>query len=393
MGNSIRLSDFILNEMESLLKSWESFARTINPPALTMDSEALRDHAEVMLRTIAYDLTTHQTEEEQAEKSKDRGPRNDKKTPAEEHARLRLSSGFTIEQLISEYRALRASVLHLWEKNSADGLSTDTSDITRFNEGIDQAIAESVAQYSSLLKNSQHLFLAILGHDLRNPLSTSIMASSFIMRSNADEKCVLAATRIFNSSQRMTKLVDDLIDYTRTQLGGKLPIVLTPSNVCKICTDVVEEHQIAHPHRKILMKAEGSFEGMWDKNRIAQVFSNILGNAVQHGAGDMPIGIDLTSSKDAVAVAITNGGKPIPKEKIAQIFEPFVRFAEDENRDYNHETSLGIGLYIANEIVEAHQGAIKVESSPEKGTVFEISLPRQSSGQQKPSDSRPAPPI
>ena len=180
MANAIRLGDFILKNMESILQQWEKFANTINPPALTMDSKSLRDHAELMLKTMAKDLGTEQTAKEQADKSKDLAPANLNVTAAEDHADARLLSGFTIGQLFSEYRALRASVLHLWDKSSKEGLITDSEDITRFNEAIDQAIAESVARYSTLLKTSQDMFLAILGHDLRNPLSTTIMTSSMI---------------------------------------------------------------------------------------------------------------------------------------------------------------------------------------------------------------------
>ena len=118
MPSSIRLSEFILVHTETILVQWEKFARTVKPQTAKMDSKALRDHAEQMLRTIALDLTTTQTKKEQADKSKDLSPNNSKITAAEEHAQERLPAGFSIEQLFSEYRALRASVLQLWEKHS-----------------------------------------------------------------------------------------------------------------------------------------------------------------------------------------------------------------------------------------------------------------------------------
>jgi signal transduction histidine kinase len=377
MATPIRLGDFILKNMESILQQWEEFAKTIHPPALSMDSNSLRDHAELMLQTIALDLTTPQTEEEQAEKSKDRAPANPKTTAAEEHAEERLSSEFTIGQLFSEYRALRASVLHLWDKSSKEGLTTDPADITRFNEAIDQAIAESVDHYSTLLKTSQDMFLAILGHDLRNPLSTTIMSSMILMRSDdVSDKVISAAARIYNSSQRMNRLITDLMDYTRSQLGKKLPVVLAPANLAKICNDIIEEQQIASPERRIVLEMNGSFDGNWDEQRIAQVFSNLLGNSVQHGVTSSPIEVRLSSSQNIVVIKITNQGKPIPASKIKHIFEPMVRHEENENADYSQKTSLGLGLYIAREIVVAHNGTMKVTSSKAKGTAFEISLPR-----------------
>lgn len=376
MANAIRLGDFILNNMQTILSQWEEFALTINPPALTMDSKSLRDHAESMLQTIAHDLSTKQTDKEQSEKSKDRAPVNLKITAAEAHAEDRLNSGFTIGQLFSEYRALRASVLFLWDKSSKEGLLTDQADMTRFNEAIDQAIAESVARYAGLLKTSQDTFLAILGHDLRNPLSTIMVSAQILtMYDDVNDKVLSTATRIYNSSQRMNKLISDIIDFTCSQLGKKLTVALAPTNLAKVCSDIVEEQQIANPNRSILLDVKGSFDGNWDEERIAQVFSNLIGNAIQHGITSSPIKINLTSSQNRVFIRVANKGKPIPASKIKHIFEPLVRYEKNENADYSQKTSLGLGLYIVKQIVLAHNGTVSVNSSISEGTTFEISLP------------------
>src|SRR5206468_5693178 len=168
-GGVMHLSDFISVNMESIVQAWEDFARTIEPPALTMDRTALRDHASAMLRVIAKDLTAGQTALEQSEKSKGHGLREDDDTAAESHADARLLSGYTIEQIVSEFRALRASVLRLWSNSAEKRQDIDPVDIIRFNEAIDQALAESVVRYARAVKKSQNLFLSILGHDLRDP--------------------------------------------------------------------------------------------------------------------------------------------------------------------------------------------------------------------------------
>lgn len=152
--NIIRLSDFILDQMEPILQAWEEFAKTIEPPAFTMDSKELRNHASLILRTIAEDLQRPQTRLEQSQKSKGLGPSNTTETAAETHAILRLGSGYTIEQLVSEYRALRCSVLRLWGDAAETVHSTDIADVTRFNEGIDQALAESVARFAKITKEN-----------------------------------------------------------------------------------------------------------------------------------------------------------------------------------------------------------------------------------------------
>jgi PAS domain-containing protein len=152
--NTMRLSDLILEQMEPILQAWEEFAKTIEPPAFTMDSKALRNHASLMLRTIAEDLRRPQTRVEQIEKSKGLDLPDTKETAAETHATARLKSGFTIEQLVSEYPALRSSVLRLWSETARETLPTDIVDITRFNEGIDQALAKSVARFAKITRKT-----------------------------------------------------------------------------------------------------------------------------------------------------------------------------------------------------------------------------------------------
>lgn len=370
----MRLGDFIRSNMEPILQAWEEFASSVVPPALTMDSKALRNHARYMLEAVALDLSKHQTEEQQFTKSTGAGPRKAGATAAETHASERLLSGFSIEQLFSEYRALRASVLSLWSKQAQAGLDTDPEDVMRFNEAIDQAIAESVARYAAMVSRSQNLFLAILGHDLRNPLATTIMASSFIMKSaNADSQCVTAANRIYSAGTRMNRLVNDLIDYTRTHLGSKLPIIVKEVDMLALARDTVAEHEIAHPERSFRLLAEGHCKGLWDDNRIAQVLSNLLGNAVQYGSVDTPITVRLRCDADNVYLCVENHGALIEPQKIASLFEPMVRFAKDDDEPLGR--SLGIGLYIAREIVYAHGGEIDVTSIEQDGTVFAITLP------------------
>lgn len=133
---------------------------------------------------------------------------------------------------------------------------------------------------------------------------------------------------------------------------------------------------MANPDRSIVVMMSGSFFGNWDEQRIAQVFSNLLGNAIQHGTSSSPIEVDLDAWEDTVIIKITNQGKPIPASKIKHIFNPLVRHEENENTDYSQKTSLGLGLYIAREIVLAHNGTLTVTSTEAEGTTFEVTLPR-----------------
>ncbi|MFN2638320.1 MAG: RsbRD N-terminal domain-containing protein, partial [Gemmatimonadaceae bacterium] len=175
------LSDFILANREPIMAEWEAFARTCAPASGSMDITALRDHASEMLTVIAKDLDTPQSQLEQSEKSKGNAPVEGGKTAAERHGADRAESGFTTEQMVSEYRALRASVIRLWMKTKDEMTRPDVDELTRFNEAIDQALAESVVRYTQDLEHSKEMFLAILGHDLRTPIGAVMMSSEFML--------------------------------------------------------------------------------------------------------------------------------------------------------------------------------------------------------------------
>ncbi|WP_137173803.1 sensor histidine kinase [Massilia sp. HP4] len=373
-----RLGDFIRDNLEPILQAWEDFARTIEPPALTMDDVELRDHAKQMLQAFANDLAQPQSDEERSAKSRGLGKRGRADTAAEVHAEARLVSGYTVVQLVSEYRALRSSVLTLWAADVATGQSTDMDDVNRFNEAVDQALAESVARYEAMVKQSQNMFLAILGHDLRNPLGTIVTGASVVMQAqDIPPKYVLVATRMFNSAKRMSKLINDLIDFTRTHLGPGIPIKARDGDLLKVCEDVVEELRTSHPEKLIDFQAPAKLEAAFDGSRMAQVLSNLIGNALQYGAPEASVKVRVKDGDEAVVIAVNNRGPSIPPDKLAGIFDPLVRIASSVNTDYTERTSLGIGLFISREIVQAHGGQLSVASTPQDGTTFTLTLPRR----------------
>jgi hypothetical protein len=169
----MRLFDFILQNMESLLDEWESLTRDILPAESDMEIGESRDHTEEMLRAIATDMQMPQTLWERANKSRGRKPREAVDMAAEGHALSRLASGFSINLLAAEYRALRASVLDLWLWDHKDWQPEDLSDVIRFNEAIDQALAEALDRYSEIVLMEQNVSLGILGHDLQTQSLTN----------------------------------------------------------------------------------------------------------------------------------------------------------------------------------------------------------------------------
>ncbi len=376
----MRLADFIVSNREPILVEWEAFARTCRPAATSMDVVALRDHADQMLTVIAADLRTPQDSGEQAAKSKGRanGDDSDVWTAAEEHGAGRADSGFTVEQMVAEYRALRASVIRLWTRAAGPLKVSDVEDLTRFNEAIDQSLAESVTRYTNDLGESKEMFLAILGHDLRTPLGAIHTSAMFIL--DLDELVEPHRTlmeRIAQSASRTTRMVGDLLDFTRSRLGGGIPVVRVETDLDRLVRDVVDEVRAAHPGCTIQVDTRGEQRGEWDQPRVAQALSNLIGNAVQHGEEGKPVTVELRGLDDEVAIRIHNAGVPIPQERLAGIFDPMkVRGTRQNQRGEAPTGSLGLGLYIAERIVTGHEGRIEVESSAFEGTTFTVCLPR-----------------
>jgi signal transduction histidine kinase len=373
-----RLPRFIREHTDEILADWEAFARTL-PMAESMNVAALRDHAKEMLGVIARDLETAQTAGEQSAKAEgksDAGELGPPSTAAQEHGAARAASGFTIAQMLSELRALRASVIRLWTAETLQLAATDLEDMTRFNEAIDQAIAESVTQYSEEIGQSRERFLAVLGHDLRNPLGAIITSSSFMLELDELAERDRALVRgIASSARRMNQMVSDLLDFAQTSFGGEgIPIARAPMDVGRMIQDVVSEVTARYRTRHVNVETDGDLRGQWDCARLTQVLTNLVVNAVQHGTEQAPIMVAAHGAPAEVVISVRNEGLVIPREDLAQIFRPGTRAGgSDTAQDDGH---LGLGLFIVDRIVAAHGGTVDVRSTNDNGTTFSVHLPR-----------------
>ena len=374
----MRLSEFILANREPILAEWEAFARTCAPASGSMDIDSLRDHADQMLTVIAADLNTPQDKSEQKEKSTGNQPVvDDSTTAAEEHGAGRAESGFSVEQMVAEFRALRASVIRLWTKSHGAIAADDIEDLTRFNEAIDQSLAESVSRYTQDLDNSKEMFLAMLGHDLRSPLGAIIMSAEFMLETKElEEPHLTLASRIASSSKRMQHMIGDLLDFTRSRLGGGIPIERADMSIEKLVHDVVSEVSAAHPASKITIDARDGQRGEWDCARISQALTNLVVNAVEHGDEGAEVTVSVGGDDKEALVAVHNRGVTISPEQLNGIFGPMKSRDAATHPGSSPYGNLGLGLYIAERIVTAHKGHIEVDSSPERGTTFTIHLPR-----------------
>ncbi|MDQ6888317.1 MAG: sensor histidine kinase [Gemmatimonadota bacterium] len=374
----MRLADFIATNSEPILAEWVAFAATCGPAGETLELAGLRDHAVAMLKNIIADLQTPQSDAEQEEKSKGNAAVGveDTDTAAEVHGADRAESGFTLGEMVSEYRALRASVIRLWTVANGTLTGADLDDLMRFNEAIDQALAESVTRYTEDLDHSKEMFVAILGHDLRTPLGAVIMSSQFMLDTGGlIEPHLTLTARIARSSRRMNQMVGDLLDFTRSRLGSGVPIVREDIDLGDVARHAVDEMTAAQPDSVLQLHTSGSLHGTWDGARISQVLSNLLGNAVQHGSAKTTISLTVKGEEKEVVLRVHNRGAAIPKSEMRDLFSPLKRLSSGET-PVAHSSNLGLGLYIAERIVTAHGGTIDVNSSAEAGTAFTVHLRR-----------------
>lgn len=373
----MRLAVFIRENLETILQEWEDFAVTLSP--LNDASKAqLRDHAKDMLGVISDDLETFQAAQESIDKSRGNAPNAPGVTAAQSHAADRLNSGVSIEELMAEYRAMRASVLRLWQTRVRRADEFDLQDMVRFNEAIDQSLTESIARYSEMNRDSQNVFLAILGHDVRNPLGAISMGSQLLLHDDElASKHVRVARQIRRSVDRVNEIVSDLLDFSITHLGSGIPVTLAPLNFAVECTAIIDELRMFHPDSDIRLELEGDLAASWDRVRIGQALSNLVGNAVHHGAVNATIWVSATARGDNIIWTIQNEGKTISSDELRFMFDPAKRFAVRTAEQQNIDGHLGLGLYITLAIVEAHKGAIRVSSTEVEGTTFTITLPRR----------------
>jgi signal transduction histidine kinase len=372
----VKLADFILSDLEAILAEWEAFAATLLPASEGMNSRALRDHAPHILQAVAADLSTAQSPQQQIDKSKGLAPEPSRvrETAAQTHAVLRAQVGFDIRQLAAEYRALRASVLRLWAARFPASHDADFEDVIRFNEAIDQALAESINSFALQTEQARNLMLGMLGHDMRTPLQAIMMAAAYLERLNAGATVSDTAQRVMRSGSRMTTLLDELLDFSRIQLGQGLHIAPAPADMSAVVRDVLAELKLAYPARQIEFQTCADIAGEWDAARLHQLLGNLIVNALKHGDSEMPVWVRLSSEPTAVQVEVRNRGAVIAAPLLAEVFQP-LRRGPVRSDGLSKDSGLGLGLYIASEIAKGHGGRIDARSD-ESETVFTVWLPR-----------------
>lgn len=374
----MNIAKFILSHMEPILTEWEAFAATFGAAAEKMSTLELRDHAKQILEFIALEIEQAESPAQREAKSHGLGPRSDLADSASTiHGKLRFESGFTLLQLIAEYRALRASVLKLWGENNRSTTPDTVEQIMRFNEAIDQSIADAAVAYFDKVNETRDIFLAILGHDLRSPLAATSTAGSYLTRSGAfDERVQQIGVRIKRSAATMTAMVNDLLSLARTQLGDGIHIERRECDLLEMCQWAIEDASAAHPRANFDLRASGELMGLFDQARLQQLLTNLANNAAQYGAAGKPITIEIEGQETRILLTVANQGAVIPEELLPTLFDSLVQLPEKKG-DSRPASSLGLGLFIAKKIAVAHGGEISVVSNDVAGTVFTVEIPRQ----------------
>jgi len=234
-----------------------------------------------------------------------------------------------------------------------------------------QRIARELSEREEALRLNE-MFMAVLGHDLRSPLSAVRLGVELLQRSSTDASVREISGRIHSSTTHMVALIEDLLDVARARKNDGLPVDRAPCNAVEVATRVVQESRLLQPGRAISLSHQGNPGGSWDAGRLRQLLTNLVGNALRHGLSDVPVTVFVDGSNaDRIEIVVRNGGE-IPADKLDSIFDPFRSSARFGRR---HE-GLGLGLYIARHIAHAHGGSIELRSSVAEGVVSRVTLPR-----------------
>ncbi len=373
----MRLASFIESNAEPIVSAAEDFSRTLQPAARHLDAAALRGHLPKILDAIVKDLRTPQTPTESRVKSLGKAPPagGGAETASQTHALLRAKGGFSISQTVSEYRALRSSVLRLW-LTPGQVLDEDSFvDIERFNEAIDQALAESVVQFAAEADRWRHIFLAVLGHDLRGPLNAVLLTAEILSRLSSDGPTSAYTERLIRSGKRMQDLLDSLLDYSRSSLGQGIAIRRSQVDLAAECEEELAVVRAALPGRQIDLVVSGVTEGEFDASRVRESLANLVFNAARYGAEGTAISVKLSGTEGKVALSVTNQGAPIPDALLPSLFEPLRRGHSEPTTESPGRSNMGLGLFIVQEVAVAHGGGVEVVSGAGT-TVFTVTLAR-----------------
>jgi signal transduction histidine kinase len=359
MGSSL-VARHIRDHKQAIADAWVLAVRDDLVELTRLSKGALIDHLPEVLDGLADWIEGDRTRAEAAFEHLATG-----------HAVQRLGLGIDLAVLDIEYAWLRHVVAHrLLAVPSSDEVRRD---LIRCNEALDRAVLLSVRSYTERRDAVRERFIGILAHDLRNPLSAVSAGTNLLLRSETiDSVDRTRVEMIARASERMNRMITDVLDFARAHLGEGIPVTPEECDLGELCRTAADELRAQHPDRPIEVRVRGDVRGRFDPQRVVQALGNLVGNAVQHGEGPVLIDVVEADHRRSVTTRISNRGRPIPAHLVPRLFQAFhaVRAGEGEPR-----AGLGLGLYIVGQIVAAHAGVIEVSSTPAETTVT-IQWPR-----------------
>lgn len=356
--SSGRVSEFLRSKQNEICALWEDEVRREVPAFRAMSRPVLLDHVHEFLDGLANWIDGRT---EDAERGFSR--------LAEGHALQRLGYGVGLETLTREYSKLRVTLLRMLM--AVDPTPDVREEIVRLHEGMDRAINVAMHRYATRREEVRERFVAILGHDLRDPLSTVVISANMLASNPAlKSEHRVVASRIVRACDRMQRMINDVLDFARGHLGTGIPANPTLNDMGEICRAAADEIIGANPQREIAVDISGDLRGAFDRDRVHQAMTNLLSNAIHHGEGRIEVRAYESEDRHAVVTEVTSHGEQIPEELRQRLFDPFAHGEMSGPR-----RGLGLGLFIVQQIAIAHGALCDVESDA-TATTFSIRWPR-----------------
>jgi signal transduction histidine kinase len=349
------ITDFLRKEKDRIIEQWEQEVRSELPALQRMTRPVLIDHMYELLEGLGAWIDGRPAEAQRNFEALIEG-----------HALQRLGYGVGLETLMREYSKLRYVILR-----ELLALRPPHESLILLHEGFDRAVGVAIDRYSQRREEVRTRFISILGHDLRDPLSTVKISADLLARTaelHEEDKMVIA--RISRACDRMQRMIAEVLDFARGHLGGGIPANPILHDMAEICRSVVDELGAAHPKRAITLEASGDLRGPFDRDRVIQAIGNLVSNGIEHGQGSIEVMAYETDDRAHVITKVTSHGKAISPDVLPRIFDPFARGGDTAVRK-----GLGLGLYIAHQVALAHGATIDV-TSDEEATTFTVTWPR-----------------